>query len=90
MFLGAYSFDQMSDDEDMEPQNRQGTSVSITLLHRLYLISDKQAELFCKHFNIIRKIWGWWYCPINHCNIPMSMCIILIEIEAAPTQDSVL
>ncbi|CAG2193765.1 unnamed protein product [Mytilus edulis] len=24
---GAYSFEQMSDDEDMEPQNRQGTSV---------------------------------------------------------------
>lgn len=32
MFLGAYSFDQMSDDEDMEPQNRQGTSVSITFV----------------------------------------------------------
>ena len=25
---GAYSFDQMSDDEDMEPQNRQGTSAA--------------------------------------------------------------
>lgn len=29
LFPGAYSFEQMSDDEDVEPQNRQGTSVSI-------------------------------------------------------------
>ena len=30
--LGAYSLDQMSDDEDMESQNRQGTSVSLTFV----------------------------------------------------------